>query len=415
MTTVTTTGICFVALLVCASAFVLMMYYISEPENADPCVCKCLTDTQSQPSELKRPAVTDVEYKHESATLIGEDTQSTSTVAADISTRATKSPPTKTMKVDRPVTKRGKTKSTTRTSVKIVTPRNEPQRTAPSKAEIEFQKRLNKTNEQCRILPDILIFGFDKCGTMTLRQFLSVHPDIFITEKEGNNKLFKNIAEKEFDDTSKYFQKPECTPKGKLRLEKLVNSRYPESVYKYIPNIKLIAIVKEPVERVMSHYVHLVAQTDKPLRMDDFDLCARRLVNSSGKSEGNDHRCDGTNHILTTSKYAGSLKAWVDIFGVENILIIDGDNFVSNPVEELRKAEEFFGLEHKISESDFYYDKQKKFYCMREEDNTGCMSEKKGRPHPPMADSTRQLLKDYLKPYNEKFYKLIGRTFPWDD
>ena len=291
-----------------------------------------------------------------------------------------------------------------------------------SKIEDEFHERVNKMNARCRFLPDILIFGFDKCGTMTLRQFLSVHPDIFITQKNGNNKFFKEVAENDYSHNSvavSLNEKTECTPKGKLRLEKLVNSRFPESEYKYVPNIKLIAIVKEPVERTMSHYVHLVAQTDKPLKMSDFDLCARRLVSSplgpSSKAEGDDHRCDGTNHIITTSMYATSLKEWVDIFGVENILIIDGDNFVSNPVEELRKAGDFIGLEHKISESDFYYDKQKKFYCIREEGNAGCMSEKKGRPHPPMANSTRKLLKDFIKPYNEEFYKLIGRTFPWDD
>ena len=400
MTTVTNPSVCFLALLVCASAFVLMMYYISAPEKAGPW------------------AIANVGYEPKSASFIGEMMQSTSTVVADTSpTRATKarSPQTKTVKVITPATKRIKSKPTARISVNTDTLPNEPPRPAASEAEVEFQKRLKKANERCRFLPDILIFGFDKCGTMTLRQFLSVHPDIFITENEANNRLFKNIAEKEFDQNSKYFEKPECTPKGKLRLEKLVNPRYPESVYKYIPNIKLVAIVKEPVERVMSHYVHMVVQSSKPLSMDDFDMCARRLVNSSGKSEGNDHRCDGTTHILTTSKYADPLTAWVDVFGVENILIIDGDNFVSNPVEELRQAEEFFGLELKISESDFYYDKQKKFYCMREEGNTGCMPEKKGRPHPPMADSTRQLLKDYFKPYNQQFYKLIGRTFPWDD
>ena len=219
-----------------------------------------------------------------------------------------------------------------------------------SKIEDEFHERVNKMNARCRFLPDILIFGFDKCGTMTLRQFLSVHPHIFNTQKNGNNKFFKEIAENDYSHNSvavSLNEKTECTPNGKLRLEKLVNSRFPESVYKYVPNIKLIAIVKEPVEKTMSHYVHLVAQTDKPLKMSDFDLCARRLVSSPlgpwSKAEGGDHRCDGTNHIITTSMYATSLKEWVDIFGVENILIIDGDNFVLNPVEELRKAEDFIG------------------------------------------------------------------------
>ena len=392
MMSVKNTGVYFIALLV---LFVFMMYQFRVPTSSEPCVSTCKAD--SQPIEQRHPAVANIKYERESASSVEVTTLWTNTVKGD-------TPPTKLAKADTTATK----------SVKTDAQLNELPRLTASKVEGEFHiKRLNKINTRCRFLPDILIFGFDKCGTMTLRQFLGVHPDIFITQKDGNNKIFNDIAESaDNHNTVSLRRKTECTPKGKLRLEKLVNPRYPESVNKYVPNIKLVAIVKEPVERVMSHYVHLVAQTDKPLRMRDFDLCARRLVNSypalSSKALGNDHRCDGTYHMITISLYANSLKQWIDVFGVENILIIDGDNFVSNPVEELRKAEDFIGLEHKISESDFYYDKQKKFYCIREEGSTGCMSEKKGRPHPSMANSTRKLLKDFIKPYNEEFYKLIG-------
>ena len=387
MTTVKNKGVYFIALLVCASAFVLIMYQFSEPTISEPCVCKCKADTQ--PVEQRNPAAANIKNERESASSVEATTPSTNTV-----------------KGDTPLTKLAKP--------------NQLPRLKTSKVEGKFDKRVNKMNARCRFLPDILIFGFDKCGTMTLRQFLSVHPDIFITQNDRNNDFFREIAESAINhNTVPRSKKTECTPKGKLRLEKLVNSRYQESVNRYVPNIKLIAIVKEPVERIMSHYVHFVVQSDKPLRMGDFDLCARRLVSSplgpSPKAVGNDHRCDGTNQMITTSMYATPLKQWIAVFGLENILIIDGDNFVSNPVEELRKAEDFIGLEHKISESDFYYDKQKKFYCIREEGNTGCMAEKKGRPHPPMANSTRKLLKDFIKPYNEEFYKLIGRTFPWDE
>ena len=424
MTTAKNTGVCFIALLICASAFVLIMYQLSEHSTSEPCVCNCKANTQ--PIEQKRPAVANIKYERESTISGSADTSLTTSVKVDTPPTKLASAdiqPTKSAKAVTPPRKSAKMDTQAAKSVKADKPPNELPRRPATKVGDEFDKRVNKTNARCRFLPDILIFGFDKCGTMTLRQFLSVHPDIFITQKEGNNKFFKQIAENDYSHNSvavSLNEKTECTPKGKLRLEKLVSSRYPESVYKYVPNIKLIAIVKEPVERTMSHYVHLVAQVEKSLlKMSDFDLCARRLVSSplgpSSKALGNDHRCDGTNHIITTSMYATSLKKWVDIFGVENILIIDGDNFVSNPVEELRKAEDFIGLEHKISDSDFYYDKQKKFYCIREEGNTGCMSEKKGRPHPPMSNSTRKILKDFIKPYNEEFYKLIGRTFPWDD
>ena len=168
----------------------------------------------------------------------------------------------------------------------------------------------------------------------------------------------------------------------------------------------------------MSHFVHMVVQSGKPLNMDDLDICSRRLVHSkklSDTSTNDEHNCEGAKHIITTSIYASTLKKWINVFGVDKILILDWDNFVVNPVQELRKAEQFIGLEPKLKQSDFYYDEQNKFYCIREEGSTGCMSEKKGRPHPAMANSTRWLLKVFFKPYNGELYKLIERTFPWDD
>ena len=285
-------------------------------------------------------------------------------------------------------------------------------------SEIHFDcEPLNKiTDVGCRFLPDILIVGFDKCGTMTLRQFLSVHPDIFITRTASNIQYFKTRT----NLSTGLPKKTECTPEGKLRLGKLVSPEYPENVHKCVPNVKLIAIVKEPTERVMSNFVHYVVQHGTPMSMKEFDKCTRKLVTSMKFTEyvspaSYDPFCEDVIGIINTSMYVTALKPWVEVFGVENILIIDGDNFVANPVQELKKAEQFFGLKQKITQSNFYYDKEKKFYCIREEGNAGCMSEKKGRPHPAMANSTRKLLKDFFKPYNEELYKLIGRTFPWDN
>ena len=270
----------------------------------------------------------------------------------------------------------------------------------------------------CGFLPDILIVGFDKCGTMTLRQFLNVHPDIFITSRSANIRYFETQTNRSATGIP---DRIECTPEGKLRLDKLAHPDYPENVHKCASDVKLIVMVKEPTERAMSSFVHLLVQHGTHLSINDFDTCMRKIVNFLKLSDvlpARNHPICGDEHIInsiTTSMYVTTLKPWVDVFGLKNILIIDGDNFVANPVQELRKAEQFLGLEQKIMDSDFYYDKIKKFYCIQEEGMSGCMSEKKGRPHPAMTNSTRKLLKDFFRPYNEEFYKLIGRTFPWDD
>ena len=127
---------------------------------------------------------------------------------------------------------------------------------------------------RCRILPDVLIIGFEKCGTGTLRRFLSLHPDIWVKEGSGMNKFFSY----DYNKTLKEFAKRrDCIPRDKLLLEKLAVHGLPELVYEYIPNVKLIAIVKEPSERVVSLYLHRVAYKLIPPGIKDFEAYVKSV------------------------------------------------------------------------------------------------------------------------------------------
>ena len=91
---------------------------------------------------------------------------------------------------------------------------------------------------KCRRLPDIVIVAFEKCGTMTLRQFLAIHPRVYISNNRDNNRLFIS----EDDDIKKLYENFSCTPDHKLRLEKLATPTRADLVYKHLPNVKIIAV-----------------------------------------------------------------------------------------------------------------------------------------------------------------------------
>ena len=100
---------------------------------------------------------------------------------------------------------------------------------------IKAAKQAEET--KCRRLPDIVIVAFEKCGTMTLRQFLAIHPRVYISNNRDNNRLFIS----EDDDIKKVYENFSCTPDHKLRLEKLATPTRADLVYKYLPNVKIIA------------------------------------------------------------------------------------------------------------------------------------------------------------------------------
>ena len=268
---------------------------------------------------------------------------------------------------------------------------------------------------KCRVLPDILIIGFEKCGTGTLRRFMSIHPKVWLVEGSGMDTFFSPDNNKSLQEFAK--GKP-CIPKGKLLLEKLAVNGLPEKVYEYTPHVNLIAIVREPTERVLSVYLHRVHTGRIPAGIKDFEAFTERMRSGRYKNQSNSNRMTTLNSQRNgnvVSIYFNRLKPWVDVFGVKNILILDGDEFAVNPVKELSKAESFIGLEHKLNNWKFYFNKKKGFYCTKPSSaDDGCMQKGKGRPHPVMQNSTRKALKDFFKPHNQRFYELIGRSFPWD-
>ena len=259
----------------------------------------------------------------------------------------------------------------------------------------------------CRKLPDVLIIGFEKCGTVTLKSFLGIHPQVYVQDFSFNYKLFDKGSQVTTWKIKQYTRNKRCTPRGTLRLEKLSTRGVARHTHAVLPDIKLLAIVKEPVERSMSHYVHRKAKGIE-YKGYTFDSMIRSIL------EHNKPIPLKGSVLFRQSTYVDRLEPWISAYGLEKIHIVDGDNFVKNPTEELQKVEQFLGLKSYISPNKFVYNLVKKFFCLKGVGQDSCMSSSKGRPHPSMLQTTRNRLQEYYRPYNEKLFKTIGHNFSWN-
>jgi hypothetical protein len=85
-------------------------------------------------------------------------------------------------------------------------------------------------------------------------------------------------------------------------------------------------------------------------------------------------------------------------------------------------VEKFLGIDHEITRDNFVYNRERGFFCYRSshddtndflDDVENCLSEGKGRPHPTIDPMVLQKMVDFFKPFNEKFFDLVGRRFNW--
>ena len=185
------------------------------------------------------------------------------------------------------------------------------------------------------------------------------------------------------------------------------NEKVPERIYHMNSSIKLIFMVREPVTRMISHYVQhgieMPAQRRKKRR--SFEKTATNSKTGKVKSST----------LLTNSLYDVHFKRWIKYFARSQIHIVDGDAFIKNPLPELAKIEDFLGIEHQLNEDMFYYNETRGFYCRKKQSlYYGCMNpEKKGLPHPNVTHKVIAKLCKYFEPHNKAFYKLVGHDYYW--
>ena len=267
-------------------------------------------------------------------------------------------------------------------------------------------KSIRQHDNCTKVLPQALIVGVLKSGTETLTTFLASHPDIAMQMKLPTM-LFFNVHYAR--GLNWYRDQMPCSTEGQVTMEKSPQyfqaPRAPKRIHAMNSSIKLILIVREPIKRSISHYSHVVEK--KPGRyMHSFE---QTITNRRGN-------IDKTHTTIIRSLYSVQLKTWLKYFKMDQIHIVNGDNFKINPVEELIKVEDFLKIKRYFSSNMFAYNSDKGFYCLNVSGATdGCMWAGKGRPHPQISKPLIIKLKHFFKPYNEMFFNIIGQRFDWNN
>lgn len=254
-------------------------------------------------------------------------------------------------------------------------------------------------------LPQCIIIGARKAGTRALLTYLNIHPDVVV---KGPEMHF-------FDDDEFYHQSLESYRKqmpfsyqDQITVEKtpayFTEVEVPERVYRMNKTIKLLLLLRDPVERTLSDYVQIAEgkkAKDKPVAsFEEHVLDAKGNINRSYKA-------------VKRSIYHKHLARWLEFFSLNQIFIIESQKLIDRPADVMYEVEEFLEIAHKIKPSNFYFNKTKGFYCVKTDDLQKCLAESKGREHPDIDEAVERKLRKYFAPHNQKLYDMIGRDFHW--
>ncbi|XP_053625668.1 heparan sulfate glucosamine 3-O-sulfotransferase 1 [Plodia interpunctella] len=272
-----------------------------------------------------------------------------------------------------------------------------------------------------RRLPQALIVGVRKCGTRALLEMLYLHP---MVQKASGEVHFFDRDENYALGLEWYRSKMPLSFKGQITIEKspsyFVTPEVPERVRAMNSSVRLLLIVREPVTRAISDYTQLRSRaTPSAPAQPQLPVPGHPVTDAAKPFEHLAISPDGSINIayrpIAISLYHAYLHRWLEVFPREQILVVNGDLLIEDPVPQLRRIEKFLGLEHKIGRKNFYFNETKGFYCLRNDTTDKCLRETKGRKHPRVDPAVVTKLRKFFVQHNQRFYDLVGEDLGWPE
>ena len=261
-----------------------------------------------------------------------------------------------------------------------------------------------------RVLPDFIIVGAQKCGTSSLYRNLVRHPSIvpaFVKEVHF------------FDNSRNYFQKGVGWYKA----------HFPSLLYKYyithickndfitgeaspfylfhphalrriselLPEVRIIIILRNPVDRAYSHYHHEVEKGRETLSFEDAIRMEEERLRGEFDKLMADEKYTSLNYscyaYLLRGIYVDQLKRVYSYFNKSQVLVLKSEDFFKDSQATIEKVLQFLGLPG-WQPKDF------------KKANVGSYQK--------MNSATRNRLLNYFEPHNHKLYEYLGINFGWD-
>lgn len=193
-------------------------------------------------------------------------------------------------------------------------------------------------------LPNFIVFGVQKAGTTSLYNYLKQHPQIYMSPIKETN-----FFERDWSNAS-----PEVKAKkrnGITSLEKYnalfagattelaVGEVSPNYLFhhqvavpmirQHLPQVKLIAILRNPVERAYSDYLMHV----RDVLSDQMDLASQVKFRAN------------SSFMLRKGLYSEPLQHFYDVFGEQQIRVFLYDDLCRDAVRLMQEIYQFLGVD----------------------------------------------------------------------
>jgi hypothetical protein len=260
-----------------------------------------------------------------------------------------------------------------------------------------------------RVLPDFLIIGTQRAGTTSLYRYLATHPAVRPVPLNKGVHFFDVNYQRGLGWYRAHFP----TEWTMARVERRTGLRCltgeaspyyafhplaPERIARTLPGVKMILLLRDPVERAYSHHRHETARGFEDLPFEDaIESEEQRLggeeerlrVDPSYRSFHHQHHS-----YLARGRYLEQIIRYHAHFPREQLLILVMEEFFADPARGYARVLRFLGLPPHQPRAFPRYN---------------------ARRYEPMDPRTRRRLERYFRPWNRDLATYLGIDLPWGD
>jgi len=249
-------------------------------------------------------------------------------------------------------------------------------------------------------LPDFLIIGAQKCGTTFLYYLLCQHPYVEpATTKEVH------FFDTNFAEGVQWYRSHFSPPAQKDGRKMLTGESSPYYLYhphaarraaKVVPQVKLIALLRNPVDRAYSDYNHKFREAREHLSFEDAIGAEEERLRGEKEKLLADENYHSVNYrkysYLSRGIYVDQLLEWERHFDRDQLLVLKSEDFFENPQDSFERVLGFLDLPHW---------------------ETGASGQRNEGEYDEMSLATRRRLEAYFEPHNRRLYEYLGIDFGW--
>lgn len=264
------------------------------------------------------------------------------------------------------------------------------------KATMLLPRRLTASRRE---LPGFLVIGAQRAATTSLYRYLVGHPQVESAWPSKGVHYFDKHPEQSLSWYRAHFPaaRDGRPMSGEGAPYYLFHPLVPSRVALTLPDVRVIAILRDPVERAYSQYKQEYARGfedsesfERALELEPERLAgeAERMVEHPGyQSYSHQHHA-----YVARGMYLKQLQAWREHVPAERTLVLQTERFSADPSAGMTRVFEFLGLDVVLQDSYRKYN---------------------ARPYADMDPGTRERLATAFDEPNQKLYDYLGTDFGW--